>query len=316
MTHELKGDYGPVVLFKIGPILFTSFGFLSGIGAFFGLNHFLFYIGYSQTDILSNELGALIVSAGFAITVGSYLISRVLDLPRVISGEISFGQYIKVPGFGFWGGATLGTIVTIVFSFQYEVPLIYLTDALVLGIPLGQLWGRIGCLNYGCCHGRECKENSWGIIYKHPDSKALRTYPFLNGVKLYPTQIYSAVINFLIYVILCVLIVNMEKPIPGLLTTIFLILFGFKRFIIEFFRGEFPRTNILGLTIWQWFAVGIISMGLYSTFFVLDFNHYKLIGFSYERGLELIYALQPQILIASFIITLIFSVHVRKIGTW
>ena len=276
----------------------------------------MFYIGYSQTDITTNELGMMVVSAGFAITTGSYIISRVLDLPRVLSGKITLGQFIKVPGFGFWGGLSMGVIITILFSYQFEVSLVCLTDALVLGIPLGQLWGRLGCLNYGCCHGRECKENSWGIIYSHPDTKALRTYPYLLGVKLYPTQIYSAVMNLVIYLILGGLILSMENPIPGLLTTIFLILFGAKRFIVEFYRGEFPRTNILGLTIWQWFAVAIILPGVYSAIFILELSTLKSMEFSYTRGMDYLFELQPQVIFASLIIATIFSIHVRKIGSW
>lgn len=316
MNHNLKYDFGPITLFKIGPLLFSSFGFLCGIGAFIGINHFLFYIGYSQTEITVNELGLMVVSIGFAITIGSYLISRVLDLPRILSGKITFGEYIKVPGFGFWGGLILGSFITLLFSYQFNIPLINLTDAIVLGIPMGQLWGRIGCLNYGCCHGRECKNNSWGIIYSHPDSKVLRTYPNLDGVKLYPTQLYSAIFNFIIYAILCSLVVSMEKPIPGLLTTIFMILFGSKRFLIEFFRGEFPRTNILGLTIWQWLALFLLSIGIYSLFFILDFSNLANLSFSFENGISTISQFQPQVIMASLIITLIFSIHIRKIGSW
>lgn len=316
MYHNLKYDFGPIILFKMGSIIFTTFGFLAGLGAFFGLNSFLFYIGYSQANINSNQLGYLVISASFSITIGSYLISRALDLRRVLTGEISFGEYIKVPGFGFWGGVTLGSIITISFSYMFNIPLIHLTDAIVLGVPIGQLWGRIGCLNYGCCHGRKCNVNSWGIIYFHPDSKVLRTYPNLGGVKLYPTQIYSAMLNFIIYTTLCLLIIKMEKPIPGLLTTIFLILFGGKRFFIEFLRGEFPRTNILGITIWQWFALGIFSIGIFSIIFVLDFSNLANLSYSFENGIRTIFQFQPQVIIASLIITLIFSIHVRKIGSW
>ena len=61
----------------------------------------------------------MVVSIGFAITIGSYLISRVLDLPRILSGKITFGEYIKVPGFGFWGGLILGSFITLLFSYQF-----------------------------------------------------------------------------------------------------------------------------------------------------------------------------------------------------
>ena len=196
----------------------------------------------------------MVISIGFSITFGSYLISRLLDLPRIITGKVTFFEYIKVLGFVFWGGLLIGSIITILFSYQFNIPLIHLTDAIVLGIPIGQLWGRIGCLNYVYCHGRKSKKSSWGISYSHPNSKVLRTYPKLDGIKLYPTQVYSIISNFIIYLILCLLILIIKTPFPGLLTAVFLVLFGMKRFLIEFIRGEFPRTNIMGFTIWQWFA--------------------------------------------------------------
>ena len=258
----------------------------------------------------------MVISIGFSITFGSYLISRLLDLSRIITGKVTFFEYIKVLGFVFWGGLLIGSIITILFSYQFNIPLIHLTDAIVLGIPIGQLWGRIGCLNYVYCHGRKSKKSSWGISYSHPNSKVLRTYPKLDGIKLYPTQVYSIISNFIIYLILCLLILIIKTPFPGLLTAVFFVLFGMKRFLIEFIRGEFPRTNIMGFTIWQWFAFCLFLLGLYCMIFILDFSNYTKSSFNLKNGLNTIIQFQPQVVIASLIITIIFSIHIRKIGSW
>ncbi len=96
-----------------------------------------------------------------------------------------------------------GMLILSAFSVVTQTPLLALLDAFAIGVPLAQIFGRMGCLNYGCCHGTECSsDHQFGIRYFNPQTKVLRYEPKLRGKRLHPTQVYSALANLVIYLLM------------------------------------------------------------------------------------------------------------------
>lgn len=131
---------------------------------------------------------------------------------------------------GFDPTATSNAVKIIVFLplFLYPISLVFKTGwrrtcdfmapsrALYFGVS------KFACLFTGCCAGYEC---SFGIY-----NPAARTTCF-------PAPLLEALVSLAIMVVLLVIAKRNEYKPSGLLMPIFLILFGFTRFFLEFARS-------------------------------------------------------------------------------
>ena len=80
---------------------------------------------------------------------------------------------------------------------------------------------------------------------------------------VHPTQIYEALIMFIVFLYLWK--IRKDKNKTGYIFSLYLILAGSERFIIEFLRNT-TQSPIPGLSIAQLMAVVIILFGLYKIF--------------------------------------------------
>ncbi|MFQ6678203.1 MAG: prolipoprotein diacylglyceryl transferase [Fidelibacterota bacterium] len=315
MTNQ-QHDYGPIAIYRSKYLIITVFGLLVGLGFFLAAIHAWFYLGLKSSQYQIHQILILGFRLSISIPIGAYLMSRALDMGRLFRGEITLPAFFRIPGFALWGGLFSGIITILATAHQFNWESLFIFDAAVFGLPLAQMFGRIGCLNYGCCHGRP-HGGRWSIKYQNTESKVIRTYAHLRGIDLYPTQVYSGLANLGIYLIIISLVILFPAAEKGLLTSVYLILYGLKRYIIEFFRGEFPRTSFLGLSLWQWFSLGFIASGiilglsLMNPFFGSPTRYFYL-----SDGFSMVLVLTPMTLLATSIITFIYSLHGKRIGNW
>ncbi len=94
-------------------------------------------------------------------------------------------------------------------------------DLFAPGLALGIAIGRIGCFLNGCCYGIPTSL-PWGIFYK--------------GAIRHPTQIYESIFCFMLFLYLWVVRKKVRKE--GDLFKIFLLIYSFFRFWIEFLRAD------------------------------------------------------------------------------
>jgi len=310
------GDFGPVILYQGQTFTLVGFGLFVGIGTLLAALHTIFYLGAYQIIPQNFQISQLAISVAVVAPISGYIMTRLLDIKTWLSGEKSFIEYIRTVSFGLWGSLTGGLLMITAFASINHIPLLALIDAFALGVPLAQAFGRLGCLNYGCCHGKECSsDHQPGIRYFDSRTKVLRFNPELRGKRLHPTQVYSVFANAAIYLsILTLSLIWDERPI-GMLAAIYMGLYGIKRFNIEFLRGEFPRVYFSGLTIWQWFSVTFIVLSLGIMTYVLMGG--GTVGeFSISGGFQSLRATLTVILTAAMIMGLAYGTHGRKIGSW
>lgn len=311
---SLTNDFGPIAIYRAERFTITTFGLLVGFGFLLATLHLWFFLGYYHVAAHSLDY----IKFGMVISLigplGAYLMSRLLDIRRWLNGEVTLLQHLKVPGFALWGGllSSIPAIYLTAITLGWD-PLIAF-DGIALGLPLAQAFGRVGCLNYGCCHGR-ITERFFAIRYNNPETKVLRTYANLKDQPLHPTQIYSAIINLAIYATMIWLLFGMENRSPGLMSSFYLLSYGIKRFLMEWLRGEYPRTNIAGLTIWQWLSLGFAVAGLI-LLMSLGPAMPLVIAPSQASGFEAAKDCFTLTLMLAFIFTAIYSIHGRKIGSW
>lgn len=132
-------------------------------------------------------------------------------------------------GLVFYGGfIAAGLLVTILLR-RYRLPLGKTADIAALALPLGHFFGRLGCFSAGCCYGKICTK-PWAVVFRNPNSLA----PL--GIPLHPTQLYSALSNLTIFLVLFIL--RKRKRFDGQLFWLYVLLYGSARSFIEHFRGD------------------------------------------------------------------------------
>lgn len=312
------GDFGPIALVRTNHFILTTFGLLIGLGFFLAAMHAWFYLGFRSIEIPVAHLIRIGLWLSITIPGGAYLMARILDLPNLLRGKMSLGQFLRIPGFALWGGLFSGIFTILISALTFGWSPLKLIDAITFGMPLAQMLGRLGCLNYGCCHGKPCPSShrKLTIRYRHPEAKVLRTYSHLKNVPLYPTQLYSAIANLAIYLTMVAITFIFPQAPIGTLTGLYLFLYGTKRFVIEYYRGEHPRTNLLNLTLWQWFSVGFAAAGLTIGLTVMPGSFMPDMPQTIANGIKMARILAPATIVGTMIITFIYSLHGRRIGSW
>ena len=248
------------VFFQWGNIVGYSYGLMIGLGA-------LLAIFVSEWRAKRRGLdGELVFSAAvwglFAGLLGAKLTFIVSNIKYLSTDP---GYVLGTDGFTVYGGVVLGILVggLIVRRKKVDVPL-YL-DLVIPQIALAQGFGRIGCFLAGCCYGKPT-DSALGVVF--PEEAIAPA-----GIPLIPTQLLSAIGDFLIFAIL-ILVSNFAtdylqlKPTgkksflqPPSISGLYLILYGIGRFAIEFLRAD-PRKTALGLTSNQFVSIVFVLFGI------------------------------------------------------
>src|SRR3989338_6947630 len=153
-------------------------------------------------------------------------------------------------GLSFHGGLLGAIIAAMIFSKRKKVDFYDLADITVIPLALGLALGRIGNFINGELFGR-ITNVPWAV--KFPDAEGFR----------HPSQIYESLKNLFIFSVLWHA-KNMKLP-KGFLFWLFITLYSFLRFVVEFFREPDMQLGFfLGwITMGQILSVVTFSIGVY-----------------------------------------------------
>lgn len=196
----------------------------SAVGVFFG-GHLLYAITNIQYAVLLFSNLSTIISQGMFFTYLQYI----------------FGGSV------FYGGLIGGLIVGYLYANKKKFPIALCCDIAASAIPLFHFFGRIGCFLSGCCYGVKWEH---GITYNHS------AVEISNGVPRLPVQLIEAFFNLLLFFALYYLLKN--KKFKGHLMELYFIFYGLIRFTLEFFRGDFYRGFLFGLSTSQIISIMLI----------------------------------------------------------
>ena len=159
---------------------------------------------------------------------------------------------IQHGGLVYYGGLIGATIAGIIYIRWKKLPLWKTADVLAPSLALGNVFGRIGCLLNGCCYGRACSL-PWAIRFPADH--------VTHGAPVHPTEIYDALDNFILYLLLAWLF--RHKKFDGQVFATYLIGYAITRTIMECFRGDYPTDHIhFGLTPGELVSIPIFIAGL------------------------------------------------------
>lgn len=159
-------------------------------------------------------------------------------------------QFTGLAGMSYHGGFIGGLIGMIVWCVTHKRPVWKWIDAMVVAIPLGYTFGRLGNFMNGELYGR-ITTVPWGMVFPRAerfsysidwvqDFAAACGMTLAEGTKLvnlprHPSQLYEALFEgLLLWTVLWTL--RKHKPFDGFLAGCYTIGYGLVRFVIEYFR--------------------------------------------------------------------------------
>ncbi len=232
--------------FGLKPLEIASYGVMVAIGSMFGV-----LIGVARakrsgektTDVLDLALWVLI--AGLVGARIAYLISGMdwtgesKSLWNVIKVFFMFRQ----GGLVFYGGLLLAIPVGIIFLRVRKLNLWKFADIAAPSIAIGYAFARIGCYLNGCCWGKPCPAG-FPFRVSFPEGSLSADYYGEGNIPLYPTQFISSINALILFFVLS--FVYRRKKFDGEVFWLFVGLYAVTRFLIEFLRGDVPR-SVLGV---------------------------------------------------------------------
>lgn len=158
-------------------------------------------------------------------------------------------------GMSFHGGLAGYVTAAIIFCRIYKKPFLALTDLSAMVVPIALFLGRIANYINGELYGK-ITDVPWAVVF-----------PYSDGFPRHPTQLYEAALEgaaiFLILMVTNNRFRLLEKV--GLLSSMFMILYGTFRFFVEFLKEPTHQAGYLfdHFTMGQVLCVLMIIIGLY-----------------------------------------------------
>ena len=221
------------VLLKLGPIEIHAYGLMLAISFMLGIYWAMARApkrGIEKNDIL--DLSIVVVVCAIIGSRFFYVITHLDEFrgrwadtfnPLQSSGEVG------ISGLSMLGGVVLVLVALVVYCRIKKISIIRLCDTLAPTFALGIALTRIGCFLNGCCFGQP-GDLPWCM--KFPINSPAGS--ILQNTHIHPTQLYSSLYGFIILGV--ILLLDRKKRPDGLLLSVFFMLYGAARFLIDFVR--------------------------------------------------------------------------------
>lgn len=214
-------------------ITIYTYGFMVAVAFLAGM----FWV--SRESKLLGQNPAKIMDLAFYIIVAAIVGSRVLHVlvserARFLENPLTIFK-IWEGGLVFYGGLIGAVIISVWYMRRNKLPFWIISDIFAPAVALGHVFGRIGCLMAGCCHGRVVGHPAWYSIVFPANAHSFAP----QGVPLYPTQIMEAAGEIVVFAALFVL--RRYKRFDGQIIATYLILYSILRAAVEYFRGDVSR---------------------------------------------------------------------------
>jgi phosphatidylglycerol:prolipoprotein diacylglycerol transferase len=239
------------IAFHLGPLAIHWYGVMIALAFLAGL--WTATRRAQRENISSERIGDVVLW----LMVGGILGARIVYVATYWKDEFA-GQplseifMIQHGGLVYYGSFIGAAIACFIYVRWKKLPFLKIADILAPSIALGNVFGRIGCLLNGCCYGR-ASNLPWAIRFPagHPTG----------GLSVHPTEIYDALNNFILYLLLALLF--RRKKFDGEVFATYLVGYAVIRTVMEYFRGDYPPDQIhFGLTPGELVSIPVFIIGL------------------------------------------------------
>jgi len=233
----------------IGSLSFSSYTVLYALAYFLSIyvfwielkrrrEPFKIFVLISLTVLLSGFAGAKIFYILFNVSLKDLLIDPVNTM--LASGRIYHGGFI------------VSILLVYLIARFTKRNFWIISDSIAPALAISISVGRIGCFLNGCCLGRPTNL-PWGVMFPGIGSSG--------NLNLHPAQLYESAIMFFLFLFLWKI---RKKNYPcGYIFTLYLLIWGAERFLLEFLRVNTP-TPLFLLSVAQIISFVIILLAIYN----------------------------------------------------
>ena len=238
------------ILLKLGPFEIRYYGLFFVLG--FVITYFmLIYLAKKrQLPLTKDDISDFLLYEIIGIILGARIIYvLVYNLKFYIINPLHI-LAIWQGGLSFHGGLIGAVIAGFIFCRKKKINFYELADIVVIPLALGLALGRIGNFTNGELYGR-ITNVSWA--FKFPNVEGFR----------HPSQIYASLKNLFIFIVLWNA-KNIKLP-RGFLFWLFVTLYSFLRFVVEFFREPDIQLGFFfgWLSMGQLLSIIMFTIGFY-----------------------------------------------------
>jgi phosphatidylglycerol:prolipoprotein diacylglycerol transferase len=200
----------------------------------------------------------MVLVSALAGIVGARVFDILDNFDRFLAHPLS--MILTRAGFSIYGGLCFGIVAGVIFVKRRSIPVLPMLDAAGPAMMLGYGIGRLGCQVSG--------DGDWGIAANLllkpswlPHWLWAQTYDgniagvIISPPGVYPTPIYEMMMALVIFWVLWRLRLHHNRA--GYLFSIYLLLAGFERLLIEKIRIN-PRYDVFGVQITQAEAISFL----------------------------------------------------------
>jgi len=245
-------------LFRIGNFFLPTYGLLVTLGFLIGL-WMAVRLG-RQAGLNTDSVLNLGIYSALAGIVGAKLLLILLDLEYYSAHPLEIFSLTTLQAGGvFFGGLIAALLTATLYMRRKRLPGLMTADIYAPAIALGHSLGRLGCFAAGCCWGVE-SQAAWAVTFTNPMAHQLFGTPL--NKPLHPTQLYEALAEAVIFVVLYRRF--FRKHAPGAIIGLYLVLYSSARFVIEFVRAHDETNPYHGPFLTeQWIALALIASGIW-----------------------------------------------------
>ena len=219
-------------IIKLGPFAVRWYGVMYLLG--FAASYFLvrYQLKSRKIAIKTQDIDSLYLFLLSGLVIGARL------------GYVIFynlGSYLENPleifavwhgGMSFHGGLIGSVVAGIIFCRKYRVDFWQAADLIIVTAPIGLGLGRIGNFINGELYGR-VTDVPWGMVF-----------PSGGPLPRHPSELYEFLLEGVLLFSILWFLKNRHLK-SGSLTSLFLMLYGLFRFIVEFFRQPDPQVGFI-----------------------------------------------------------------------
>lgn len=292
-----------LVLFRYRNAIFVNYGLLNAIGITLWVWHDII-LAYAN-GLTTNQIWVLLVGNVTSGFIGARAYWYIEHFKALIKKP--FWGFLEI-GFVSWG-VVIGIVAFLIpYTILNDISFFLITDIVFSGMFIGYSIGRLGCLTYGCCFGKETK--GVGVTFKNLQSKVNRTREITFNPR-YPTQLYSAIHGLALVLILNGLIYYEVKI--GMVTVLGMIFYGTGRGFEEFNRDRSKIKNS-PFTEGHVGSLILIIFGVLLTLFPIGQG--KWINRWNSEAIYNSLDFLPAMIVVFFVLFFLLSFHRKTIGKW
>jgi phosphatidylglycerol:prolipoprotein diacylglycerol transferase len=269
----------------------------------FGVTYLIFkrQIKEESLDISDDDVSNLFFAGILGLILGARLMSALVydtsgiywSKPWLIFWPFMSGRFVGLQGMSYHGGLIGALVGAMIFCRRHKWYFPALADRIILGVPLGYTFGRLGNFINGELFGRVTTSRV-GIVFPYaerfsPAEDWVKEMARVIGMDIsgmsavnlprHPSQLYEAFGEGVLLWFLLWFVIRKSKKFEGALTGWYLIGYGVVRFIIEYFREpdaglDFPLlwgnpgpnyvfSSFFNFTTGQIFCFAMILSGLF-----------------------------------------------------